>query len=187
MLAAAWGAALPGVLALATVGVALGFRVYNMPPGRIYMGDTGSMFLGTVLAVAACALSVERPGSATFAGLCLILAVPMLDVFLAIARRTILRLPVFAADSLHMHHVLARMGFSARQVLAILYGMQSLLAALGIVAAQGFVFPVVVGGVFLAGAFAVFLRLMFVVHAADREDVDDDVLESTAARRSALR
>ncbi len=171
-LAASWGAALPGVLALCVVGVSLGFLVYNMPPGRIYMGDTGSMFLGTLLAVVACALSATRPGGSTFAALCLILSVPMLDVFLAIARRSILRLPVFRADALHMHHVLARLGFTARQVLAILYGMQTVLAALGVVAAQGFKFPIVVGGVFLAGSFAVFLRLMVALHRADALELD---------------
>ncbi len=173
VLAALWGLDQVAVLSLAVVGACLGFLVFNMPPGRIYMGDTGSMFLGTALAMIACSLTSARSGGHTFLAACLIVAVPMLDVVLAITRRLALRSPLFRADSLHMHHVLQQTGFSPRQILAILFSMQVFLSALGIVAAQGFTFPLVIGGVFLLATAVVFFRMMIVVRATQVEPRPD--------------
>jgi UDP-GlcNAc:undecaprenyl-phosphate GlcNAc-1-phosphate transferase len=148
------------VVSLALGGACLGFLLFNFPPGRIFMGDTGSMFLGVVLAIVACSLTMARPSPATFAGVCFVLGVPILDVFLAIVRRMLLKSPVFSADSLHMHHVLTHMGFSSRQVLFVIYSMQTLFAVVGVTAMSGATLPLVLGSVFVAVTFASFLRLM---------------------------
>lgn len=152
------------VVCLALGGACLGFLLFNFPPGRIFMGDTGSMFLGVVLAIVACSLTMMRPTVSTFAGVCFVLGVPILDVILAIVRRVVLRSPVFAADSLHMHHVLTRMGFSPRQVLLVMYSMQTLFAVVGVTAMSGAALPLILGCVLAALAFATFLRLMVASH-----------------------
>ncbi len=148
------------VISLALGGACLGFLVFNFPPGRIFMGDTGSMFLGVALAVVACSLTMARPSVATFVGVCFVLGVPILDVFLAIARRLVLKTPVFQADSLHMHHVLTHMGFSPRQVLLIIYSMQTLFAVVGITAMSGAILPLILGCVLLTVGFVAFLKMM---------------------------
>lgn len=148
------------VVSLALGGACLGFLLFNFPPGRIFMGDTGSMFLGVVLAIIACSLTMARPSGATFAGVCFVLGVPILDVILAIVRRLVLRSPVFAADSLHMHHVLTRMGFSPRQVLLVIYSMQVLFAVVGVTAMSGAALPLILGYTLAAAAFVAFLRQM---------------------------
>jgi len=147
-------------VSLAIVGACLGFLIYNFPPGKIYMGDTGSMFLGLVLGVIACSFTMLQPTINTFIGVGFILAIPMVDSWLAIARRLALHTPVFKADSLHMHHVLPLFGFSPRQTLAILYSMQAVMAILGLLTVKGLMVPMIIGFVFLAIVFVSFIRIM---------------------------
>ena len=160
LIANAIGFGLIVTASLSLVGACLGFLVFNFPPGTIYMGDTGSMFLGTMLALVACSLSMFAPSLHVFFAVCLVLGIPALDAILAIVRRVILRSPVFLADSLHMHHVLQQAGFSPRQVLAILLPVQLLLCALGVAAAFGVTLALIVGALVLATAFIWFLRQM---------------------------
>ena len=147
-------------LSLATCGACLGFLVFNFPPGRIYMGDTGSMLLGLLLSLTACLITMRVPTVNTFAAVCLALGVPLLDTVLAIARRVVLRSPLFGADSLHMHHVLRDAGLSPRRTLVVLYGMQAFFSLLAVGAAMGWVLPVIVGLGFVTVAFVSFLRMM---------------------------
>ncbi len=154
------------VLSLALGGACLGFLVFNFPPGRIYMGDTGSMFLGLVLAVTACLVTMRVSTVNMFAAVCFVLGVPLLDTGLAIARRVVLRSPLFGADNLHMHHVLRDAGLSPRQTLVVLYGMQAFFSLLGIGAAMDWMLPVIVGLGFVTVAFVSFLRMMVEGHEA---------------------
>jgi UDP-GlcNAc:undecaprenyl-phosphate GlcNAc-1-phosphate transferase len=153
---------MPDVVALsiAVCGACLGFLIFNFPPGRIYMGDTGSMLLGLLLALTACLITMRAPSVNTFAAVCFALGVPLLDTALAIARRIVLRSPLFSADSLHMHHVLRDTGLSARQTLVVLYAMQAFFSLLAVGAALGWVLPVIVGLGFVTVAFVSFLRMM---------------------------
>jgi len=160
------------VLTLAVAGSCAGFLLFNFPPGRIFMGDTGSMFLGTVLAIVACSLTMLNPTAYTFWGVCLVLGLPMLDAMLAIARRLSLKAPVFLADALHMHHVLRHAGYSPRQILGILYSMQAVFCVLGVAVSAGFVVPLFVGIAFVAVAFASFFRMMVVSRASGGHVVD---------------
>ncbi len=148
------------VVSLAICGACLGFLVFNFPPGRIYMGDTGSMLLGMLLALTACLVTMRAPSVYTFAAVCLVLGVPLLDTMLAIARRVVLRSPLFGADNLHMHHILRDAGLSPRRTLLVLYGIQIVFAALGVAAAAGWVLPVMVGLALVTVAFISFLRAM---------------------------
>lgn len=148
------------VVSLAVCGACLGFLFFNFPPGRIYMGDTGSMMLGLVLSLVACMLTMRAPSPNMFVAVCFALGVPLLDTVLAIARRVVLRSPVFAADKLHMHHVLRDGGLSPRRTLGVLWGMQLFFSLLGVGAAAGWVLPVIVGLAFVTVAFVAFLRAM---------------------------
>jgi len=147
-------------VSLALAGACIGFLLYNFPPGRIFMGDTGSLYLGIMLGILACSVTMLQPTINTFFGVCLIMAVPILDTLLAIARRLTLKRPVFEADCLHIHHVLRSFGFSPRQTLVILYSVQAVLAAMGTLAILGFVFPIVTGVAILLVAFFTFYGMM---------------------------
>jgi len=162
VMAVMFGADVVLVVTLALIGACLGFLVFNFPPGKIYMGDTGSMFLGIMLALVACSLTALQPAPKTFVAICFILGIPMLDAFLAIARRLILRTPVFKADCLHMHHVLNELSFTPKQTLIVMYSMQTFLAGLGLLVLKGFVFPLVIGVAFVVIVFVSYLRVMVV-------------------------
>ena len=162
-------------VALSVAGACMGFLLYNFPPGKIFMGDTGSLFLGIMLGILSCAVTMVEPSVTTFFGVGFILAVPMLDSWLAIARRLALHRPVFEADHLHIHHVLTSFGLSARQTLAILYTMQAAMAVLGILAVKGFVLPVVAGVTLLLAAFSTFYRMMVVSKKPAPEKASDFV------------
>jgi UDP-GlcNAc:undecaprenyl-phosphate GlcNAc-1-phosphate transferase len=101
----AWQADQPfGVfLGLALVGALLGFLPHNFAPARIFLGDTGSLFIGYTLALLALE-GYRRVSLITFLAPLLALAVPILDTTLSIIRRMRLRAPIFSADRLHMHH-----------------------------------------------------------------------------------
>jgi UDP-GlcNAc:undecaprenyl-phosphate GlcNAc-1-phosphate transferase len=101
----AWQAGQPfGVfLGLALVGALLGFLPHNFSPARIFLGDTGSLFIGYLLALLALE-GYRRVSLITFLAPLLALAVPILDTALSILRRVRSHAPIFSADRLHMHH-----------------------------------------------------------------------------------
>lgn len=158
----AWMNAAPALLAVsvALVGACLGFLIYNFPPGKIFMGDTGSMFLGITLGILACRFSMLQPSINTFVAVTLILSVPMVDCWLAIVRRLATRQPIFQADCRHMHHMIKSFGFSSRQTLAILYSMQAVMAFLGVLVMRGYTVPLILGCVILLTTFFAFIRVM---------------------------
>ena len=157
------------LLSLSVAGACLGFLIYNFPPGRIFMGDTGSMFLGVMLGIVACYFTMMQPSINTFVAVCFVLSIPMIDSCLAIVRRLSLRRPVFQADCLHIHHILASFGFSTRETLFILYGMQAVMAFLGILVMKGFTVPLVLGLIILALTFYTFIRIMVAAESGERE------------------
>jgi UDP-GlcNAc:undecaprenyl-phosphate GlcNAc-1-phosphate transferase len=136
------------------------------------MGDTGAMLLGMTLAQVACLITMRSPSFETFAGVLLVLGVPILDTLLAVARRLATRAPLFAADHLHVHHVLRDSGLSPRRTLFVLYGLQACLAILGVTAAAtGRMLPAIVGLVLSAVAFVSFLRAMVESRAVRAEEI----------------
>lgn len=166
---------------LAICGACLGFLLFNFPPAKIYMGDTGSMLLGWTLAQVACLITMRKADLNTFAAVLLVLGVPILDTVLAVARRVALRVPLFAADHLHIHHVLRDSGLSPRRTLVVLYGLQVVLAGLGVLAMTGRAWPVVVGLGLVAVAFVAFLRAMIETRAS-HVIVDDGAMPEPVAR-----
>ena len=116
------------MLFMAALGGALvGFLFYNFNPASIFMGDTGSMFLGYVLAVGA--VQTSQKSSTTVAILVPIVAlgVPIADTLLAMLRRALRHRPMFSADRAHIHHKLLDLGLTQKQAVLVLYGVSILL------------------------------------------------------------
>ncbi|MDQ1911261.1 MraY family glycosyltransferase [Paenibacillus sp. GD4] len=110
------------VILLGSIG---GFLFYNFHPAKIFMGDSGALFLGFCLAT----LSVLGFKQATVVSLLvpiMILGVPLSDTFFAIMRRWVNNLPISVADKSHLHHCLLQLGFSHRTTVLIIYGIASL-------------------------------------------------------------
>ena len=147
------------LLAVITIGVAVGFLVHNWYPARIFMGDTGSMLLGLLLGAAGVA-HVGRSSSPTASEFVasvplvvplIVLAVPLVDTLLTIVRRLRRDQPVTRADLGHLHHALVAAGHPHRRAVLVLYGW-SLAAGLA-----------VVGPLYLPGATVAALLLIVVL------------------------
>lgn len=109
-------------LLAALAGSALGFLRFNFYPARIFMGDSGSMFLGLILASAP--LIGFQYKSATAVVLLIpitALTLPIYDTFLAITRRLLKRGSIFKADRRHLHHRLLSAGLKQRQIVLFMY------------------------------------------------------------------
>jgi UDP-GlcNAc:undecaprenyl-phosphate GlcNAc-1-phosphate transferase len=118
------------ILALALLGAVLGFIPYNFNPASIFMGDTGSMFLGFV-----CSTMIILMGMGHlkwFLASMVIFALPILDTVLAFARRWTNGRPLFSADKQHFHHQLVARGFSVKQTVLISYALAVFFGLLGV-------------------------------------------------------
>lgn len=123
-----YGQYLMASMAIILAGATMGFLRYNFHPAKVFMGDTGSLFLGFNLSVLAI-MGVAK--SVTFISLAapvLVLGVPIFDTFFAILRRKMNHKPIFAADKDHLHHRLLGMGFSHRKTVLIIYAIGFFLA-----------------------------------------------------------
>jgi UDP-GlcNAc:undecaprenyl-phosphate/decaprenyl-phosphate GlcNAc-1-phosphate transferase len=142
-------ASVAALLSVITVGVCIGFLPWNFHPAKIFMGDTGSMLLGMLVAIATIA-GVGRnpvpPSSGDVAVIAvpflvplLVLGIPILDVLLAIVRRTRRGLGIAHADKEHIYHRLMDIGHGHRQTVMLMYLWSALVAgsALAIGAIDG--------------------------------------------------
>ncbi|NQT32499.1 MAG: undecaprenyl/decaprenyl-phosphate alpha-N-acetylglucosaminyl 1-phosphate transferase [Candidatus Omnitrophica bacterium] len=118
-----FGAFLPAFFAVALAGACLGFLKYNFFPAKIFMGDTGSMFLGFSIA----ALAIWTGYKTTTAIILLVpiiaLGIPILDTFLALVRRITRKQSPFHADKEHLHHILLKKKFTEKQVVYIFWAI----------------------------------------------------------------
>jgi UDP-GlcNAc:undecaprenyl-phosphate GlcNAc-1-phosphate transferase len=109
------------ILSAALVGAIFGFLKYNFYPARIFMGDTGSMVVGYVLAFIAVA-STQRSGSSISPmAPVLILGLPLLDTVWVMMRRIFKRISPFTADRTHIHHQFLELGFEHRFTVVVIY------------------------------------------------------------------
>ena len=129
----------PTLIAALIAGACLGFLPHNFQPARIFMGDSGAMLIGLMLAAASTSASGRvDPGSygatdvlALFSPLLVVAAVlfvPLLDLLLAVVRRTRAGRSPLAADKLHLHHRLLEIGHSHRRAVLLIYLWAALLA-----------------------------------------------------------
>lgn len=146
-------------------GMCLGFLPHNVFPARIFMGDTGSMLLGLLLAASIITLAGQVDPSAIEGGTLLpallpillplaVMAVPLLDLALAVVRRTRRGRSPFAPDKQHMHHRLLEVGHSQGRAVLLMYGLAAVIA--GTAVALAFV-PVGYALIILGAGMAVLL------------------------------
>ena len=122
LLALSQGQILVSMLAAAIFGSALGFLIYNYNPSSTFMGDMGAYTLGFVLAVLAIKLKfAAQPLNVTWMAPVLVLALPILDINLAIFTRLLERRPLMLGGTDHVSHRLLRLGLTQRQTLTLLY------------------------------------------------------------------
>jgi UDP-GlcNAc:undecaprenyl-phosphate GlcNAc-1-phosphate transferase len=105
-------------------GAIAGFLLFNFHPARLFLGTTGVVFLGTMLAV----LSIF--GTAKVAAALLVLGVPIIDTFYVLVRRVLSGQPPFAPDRGHFHHRLLDIGMTHQQAVLLIYAMTALLGTL---------------------------------------------------------
>ncbi len=118
---------LVAVLTAALAGAAMGFLYYNFNPARIFMGDSGSMFLGYMLAGISIIGAVKCAATIALIVPILALGLPILDTAFAIVRRYRGGVPIFKPDKGHLHHRLLDLGFTQRQAVLLMYVISALL------------------------------------------------------------
>ena len=125
----------PNILAVQLIGAGacFGFLVFNFNPAKIFMGDTGSMLLGFILATSHL-YAIKYPFSAQLVlGSIFIFAYPALDVSYTIYRRICNKCPIFVADKGHIHHVLLSMGFSVRKTVLSIYAVNIIFSTVSVI------------------------------------------------------
>ncbi|WP_461200832.1 glycosyltransferase family 4 protein [Anoxybacillus sp. TBDG-1] len=126
-------------MSLLLLGSTLGFLLYNFHPAKIFMGDTGALFLGYMISV----LSLLGFKNVTVFSLIIpifILGVPISDTLFAIVRRIVNKQPLSAPDKSHLHHCLLRLGYSHRQTVLIIYGMAAMFGVSAVVLSKATMF-----------------------------------------------
>ena len=117
----------------ALAGACIGFMPYNLNPARIFMGDTGSLLLGYVLATVSVLGLFKFYAIVTFVVPVLALAVPLSDTLFAFCRRILHGQSPFHADRGHFHHKLMDLGLNQKQAVAILYAISATLGLAAVV------------------------------------------------------
>ncbi|HEY9722158.1 MAG TPA: MraY family glycosyltransferase [Oscillatoriaceae cyanobacterium] len=115
------------LVAIALIGATIGFLRYNWNPAKIFMGDSGSLFLGFTLATLSVIGVLKLVATAALLVPVLILGVPIFDTAFAIVRRALQRRPIFSPDRGHLHHRLLGLGLSQRRAVIVIYGICLLL------------------------------------------------------------
>jgi UDP-GlcNAc:undecaprenyl-phosphate GlcNAc-1-phosphate transferase len=178
-------ASVAALLAAVVAGVTLGFLPWNFHPAKIFMGDSGSLLLGLLLAVSTISgvgRNLEGPSGGDLAVIAipvvvplLVLAVPLLDVALAIVRRMRRGIGIAHADKEHIHHRLMDIGHSHRQAVLLMYLWSALISVCALVVAF------VDGRAIVAGVLAVAVLIATVLprlirdptpHGSDRVAVE---------------
>jgi len=123
-------------LSLALLGAVLGFLPFNFNPASIFMGDTGSMFLGYMCGTMMLLFGRGDTNSIPwFLASVVIFGLPLLDTLLAIVRRKLNGRPIFSPDSNHFHHFLIKRGLSVRQAVLLCYGVTAVFVSFALVIA----------------------------------------------------
>ncbi len=120
------------LMSVTLAGAILGFLRFNFNPATIFLGDSGSLFIGFMLSALALAGAQKAPTFVAVAIPVVSFGLPILETLLSILRRLISGRPIFTADREHIHHKLLQMGFSHRQVVIVLYAVSAIFAMLSI-------------------------------------------------------
>lgn len=157
VLAVVYGKLPVAMMSAALLGSVVGFLMYNFHPAVMFLGDSGSLLLGYLIAILAMTASLKSHATVALLIPILALGVPIMDTLLAILRRWSRRLPISQADREHIHHKLLKLGFSHRGAVGVLYAACVLLAAaaLAVASASSVVVGLVLAGLCISGMLAV--------------------------------
>ena len=120
------------ILSFVMLGSTLGFLVHNFYPATIFMGDSGSLFLGYIIAI----ISLLGYKNVTFTSLIVpifLLAIPIMDTLFAIIRRLLRHESIAMPDKCHLHHQLLKLNFSIKKAVLIIYLVDALFAVASII------------------------------------------------------
>lgn len=121
------------LVAAVLAGSLLAFLGFNFHPARVFLGDTGSMLLGYVLASITLMGTYKSNAAAVVVAPILALGFPIFETLVSMLRRAARGLPVFAGDNRHTHHRLLRAGFSQRRAVLQLYAVTVIMAGASII------------------------------------------------------
>ncbi len=123
------GSMFPALLCTSLAGSLMAFLFFNFHPARIFLGDTGSLFLGFTLASITLMGSLKTTGAVIFITPILVLGLPIVDTLSSILRRLLRGRPLFQGDQGHLHHRLLNKGYSPRATALIFYAVSILMTA----------------------------------------------------------
>jgi UDP-GlcNAc:undecaprenyl-phosphate GlcNAc-1-phosphate transferase len=123
---------LVALMTIALTGAIVGFLRFNFNPATIFLGDSGSLFIGFLLSALALEGAQKAPTVIAVAIPVVSFGLPILETSLSVLRRLISGRPVFTADREHIHHKLLQLGLSHREVVIVLYAVSALFALLSL-------------------------------------------------------
>jgi len=132
VLSASLGRGDAAAISAIVAGSAFGFLIYNFNPATIFMGDSGSLMLGYLLATLAIQGVLKTAAAVSLVFPLMILALPILDTSFVILKRLKYRQPIYQADRWHFHHRFSNIGFSQRRTALYLYVWCASLSALAL-------------------------------------------------------
>lgn len=146
------------IITYALVGSLFGYLFFNFPPAKIFMGDSGSLFLGFILALLPIA-AFPKSGTSLVLPITMLL-IPIMDVVAAIWRRKREDRNIFSPDRFHIHHKMMNLGLSTRNILAVIYGLCLFLGVSSVIfeASGRKYFFIVIPGWFIIVCFFLFLH-----------------------------
>lgn len=124
------------ILTFVMLGSTLGYLYHNFYPASIFMGDSGSMFLGYMISIISL-LGYKNVTFTSFIVPVFLLAIPILDTLFAIVRRVVNHKPISMPDKNHLHHQFLKKNFSQRKTVLIIYAIDILFAIASIVYVLG--------------------------------------------------
>jgi UDP-GlcNAc:undecaprenyl-phosphate GlcNAc-1-phosphate transferase len=178
------------LVAIIAVGVCLGFLPFNFNPARIFMGDSGALLLGLLMAVATSVVGgradpdTQSANGQTYFFLApifislLVLAVPIVDVLFAIVRRTASGRSFAQADMGHLHHRLIQLGHGPRRAVVILWGWAALLSTVVLFSALYSTGSALVVLVIVGSALSVFTVLHPRIRRNDAQVHESDLVDN---------
>lgn len=173
------------VMMAALAGGCLGFLPYNMNPAKIFMGDTGAMFLGYLLAVTSIQGLFKFYAVISFAVPFIVLGLPIFDTAFAIVRRVAHGQSPLQADRGHVHHRLIDLGFDQKQSVAILYAFSAVMGLTAVILATTNEAKLIILAVAVLICFFLGMTLMTVEkrHQKEEQAMIDELCEEVEKKK----
>jgi len=160
------------IIGTSLMGACFGFLPYNFNPAKIFMGDTGSTFLGFMLATLSIQGVFKSYAIISFAVPLLILGLPLFDAIFAMIRRVMKGQSPMQADRGHLHHRLIDMGFSQKQTVFILYAISGVLGITAVILAESNALRAIL--ILLSVLIFILIEAMMLRSNQGGEDVEND-------------